>query len=56
MQYVDALNTNINVRCAKGKQIEVAGAKQSKFILDNRLTVMAYKSNPFMHNSEYFLL
>ena len=32
-QAVDALNKKFNVRYAKGKQIEVAGAKPSNFIL-----------------------
>ena len=36
----------------KGKQIEVTGARQSKFILHNRLKIMAYRSNKLFHNSE----
>ena len=46
------LTKKLNVRYAKGKQIEVAGAKQSKFILHNRLKVMAYKSNKLFYNGE----
>ena len=55
-QAVDALNKKFNVRYAKGKQIEVAGAKQSKFSLHNRLKVMAYKSNKSCHNSEDYIV
>ena len=55
-QAVDALNNKFNVRYAKGKQIEVAGAKQSKFLLHNRLKVMAYKSNKLVHNSEHVVI
>ena len=38
------LLTQFNVRVAKGKHIEVSGAKQSNFILHNRLKLMACKS------------
>ena len=55
-QAEDALNEKLNVRYAKGKHIEVAGAKQSKFILHNRLNIMAYKSNTLFHSGEYFII
>ena len=55
-QAVDDLHKKFNVRYAKGKQIEVAGAKQSKFILHNRLEVMAYKGNILFHNSEDYIM
>ena len=55
-QAVDALNKKFNVRYAKGKQIEVTGAKQSKLILLNMLTVMAHKSNKLCHNSEDYIV
>ena len=50
------LTKKLNVRYATGKQIEVAGAKQSRFILHNRLKVMAYKSNNLFHNSEDYIV
>ena len=55
-QTVGALNKKLSVRYAKGKQIDVAGAKQSKFILHNRLKVMAYKSSTLFHNSEDYIV
>ena len=55
-QAVDALNTKCNVRYAKGKQIEVSGAKQSKFMLHNLLKLMAYKSNKLFYNSEEYIV
>ena len=51
-QAVDALNKKFNVRYAEGKQIDVAGAKQPKFILHHRFKVMAYRSNKLFHNSD----
>ena len=55
-QAVDALNQKRNKHYAKGKQIEVAGYKQLKFILHRNSKVMAYKRNKHCHNSEDFLV
>ena len=55
-QAVDALNQTCNKHYAKGKQIEVVGYRQSKFILHKNLKLMAYKNNKQFHNSEYFIV
>ena len=44
-QAVDAVNKKWNKHYANGKQVEVNGFKQSKFILHKGLKLMAYKSN-----------
>ena len=53
---MNALNQKWNKHYAKGKQIEVAGYKQSKFILHKNLKVMAYKNNKQFYNSEDFIV
>ena len=54
-QAVDAINDKWNKHYANGKQVEVIGFKQSKFILHNGLKIMAYKSNgKRFYNSEDF--
>ena len=55
-QAVDALNQKWNKHYAKGKQIEVVGYRQSKFILHKNSKLMAYESNKHFHNSEDFIV
>ena len=55
-QAVDTLNQKWNKHYAKGKQIEIVGYKQSKFILHNKLKLMAYRNNKLFHNSEDFIV
>ena len=55
-QAVDALNQKWNKHYAKGKQIEVIGHKQSKFILHKDLRIMAYTNNKQFYNSEDFIV
>ena len=54
-QAVDAINKKWNKHYANGKQVEVNGFKQSKYILHVGLRLMAYKSNGRQYyNSEDF--
>ena len=54
-QAVDAINQKWNKRYATGKQLEVTGFKQCKFILHTGLKLMAYKSlGKRFYNSEGF--
>ena len=54
-QAVDAINDKWNKHFASGKQIQVNGFKNSKYILHNGLKLMAYKSNgKRFYNSEDF--
>ena len=53
---VNALNQKWNKHYAKGKQIEVIGHKQSKFILHKDLRIMAYTNNKQFYNSEDFIV
>lgn len=54
-QAVDAINQKWNKHYANGKQVEVNGFKQSKYILHVGLKLMAYKSNgKKYYNSEDF--
>ena len=56
-QAVNAINKKWNALNAKGKQIEVSGFKQSKYILHNGLKLMAYKSHgKQFYNSEDFVV
>ena len=56
-QAVDAVNKKWNKHYANGKQVEVNGFKQSKFILHKGLKLMAYKSNgKKYYNSEDFIV
>ena len=54
-QAVDAINQKWNKHYANGKQLEVNGFKQSKYVLHVGLKLMAYKSNgKKYYNSEDF--
>ena len=54
-QAVDAINQKWNKQYATGKQLEVTGFKQCKFILHTGLKLMAYKSlGKRFYNSEEF--
>ena len=55
-QAVDALSQKWNKHYAKGKQIDVVGYKQSKYILHKNLKLMAYRNNKHCHTSEYFIV
>ena len=54
-QAVDAINQKWNKLYATGKQLEVTGFKQCKFILHTGLKLMAYKSlgKRFYNNEEF---
>ena len=53
---VNALNQKWNEHYAKGKQIEVVGHKQTKFILHKDSKIMAYTNNKQFYNSEDFIV
>ncbi len=54
---VDAINKKWNKYYANGKQIEVSGFKQSKYILHVGLKLMAYRSHgKLFYNSEDFIV